>query len=267
MANFQTMLSQAYLEMPPVTRVYTTACVMTTIAVKLEVVSPFQLYFNPLLILKQYQVWRLITPFLFFGNFGFNFFFNMIFTYRYCKMLEEGSFRGKTADFVMMFLFGGVSMIIAAFIINQLFLGQALTIMLVYVWARRNPFVRMNFFGLLTFNAPYLPWVLLGFSLLLGNSISVDILGMVIGHVYYFLEDIFPNQPGGRRILATPQFLRNICDPSPEDPTYIPAPDERPGGFEWGGQEPQAREGVQGEAAAEPNQDPQQNQELHPHAD
>ena len=27
------------------------------------------------------------------------------------------------------------------------------------------------------------------------------------------------------------------------------------------------REGVQGEAAAEPNQEPQQNQELHPHAD
>ena len=49
--------------------------------------------------------------------------------------------------------------------------------MLVYVWARRNPFVRMNFFGLLTFNAPYLPWVLLGFSLLLGNSVSVDLLG------------------------------------------------------------------------------------------
>ena len=37
---------------------------------------------------------------------------------------------------------------------------------------------RMNFFGLMTFNAPYLPWVLLGFSLLLGNSISVDILGI-----------------------------------------------------------------------------------------
>ena len=49
--------------------------------------------------------------------------------------------------------------------------------MLVYVWARRNPFVRMNFFGLLTFQAPYLPYVLLGFSLLLGNSVSVDLLG------------------------------------------------------------------------------------------
>ncbi len=36
--------------------------------------------------------------------------------------------------------------------------------------------------------APYLPWVLLGFSLLLGNSVSVDLLGMAVGHVYYFLE-------------------------------------------------------------------------------
>jgi Derlin-2/3 len=80
--------------------------------------------------------------------------------------------------------------------------------MLVYVWARRNPHVRMNFFNLLTFNAPYLPWVLLGFSLLLGNSVSVDLLGMAVGHVYYFLEDVFPNQPGGWKLLKTPWLLK-----------------------------------------------------------
>ena len=82
--------------------------------------------------------------------------------------------------------------------------------MLVYVWARRNPLVRMNFFGLLTFQAPYLPWVLLGFSLLLGNSVSVDLLGMAVGHIYYFLEDVFPNQPGGKRLLETPAILKVI---------------------------------------------------------
>ena len=115
---------QAYLEMPPVTRVYTTACVITTLAVQMEVVSPFQLYFNPLLIMRQFQVWRVVTTFLFFGTFGFNFLFNMIFTYRYCRMLEEGSFRGKSADFVMMFIFGAGSMITFAFFVNLLFLGQ-----------------------------------------------------------------------------------------------------------------------------------------------
>lgn len=33
--------------------------------------------------------------------------------YRYCRMLEEGSFRGRTADFVYMFLFGGVLMTVS----------------------------------------------------------------------------------------------------------------------------------------------------------
>ena len=59
----------------------------------------------------------------------------------------------------------------------MVFLGQAFTIMLVYVWSRRNPYIRMNFFGLMNFQAPYLPWVLLAFSLLLGNSIVVDFMG------------------------------------------------------------------------------------------
>jgi hypothetical protein len=35
----------------------------------------------------------------------------------------------------------------------------------------------MNFFGLMNFEAPYLAWVLCGFSVLLGGSITVDLIG------------------------------------------------------------------------------------------
>ncbi|XP_019938051.1 derlin-2 isoform X2 [Limanda limanda] len=191
-------LQQEYLQIPVVTRAYTTACVLTTAAVQLELITPFQLYFNPDLILRNYQVWRIITNFLFFGPVGFNFLFNMIFLYRYCRMLEEGSFRGRTADFVFMFLFGGFLMTI---------------------------------FG--TF-APFLPWVLMGFSLLLGNSIIVDLLGIAVGHVYYFLEDVFPNQPGGGRWLKTPSIIKMLFHTPEEDANYNPLPEERPGGFAWG---------------------------------
>nr|XP_014337035.1 PREDICTED: derlin-2 isoform X2 [Bos mutus] len=225
-----------YLQIPPImasVRAYTTACVLTTAAV-LELITPFQLYFNPELIFKHFQIWRLITNFLFFGPVGFNFLFNMIFLYRYCRMLEEGSFRGRTADFVFMFLFGGFLMTLFGLFVSLVFLGQAFTIMLVYVWSRRNPYVRMNFFGLLNFQAPFLPWVLMGFSLLLGNSIIVDLLGIAVGHIYFFLEDVFPNQPGGIRILKTPSILKAIFDTPDEDPNYNPLPEERPGGFAWG---------------------------------
>uniref|UniRef100_A0A6B2E4H3 Derlin n=1 Tax=Phlebotomus kandelakii TaxID=1109342 RepID=A0A6B2E4H3_9DIPT len=225
---------QEYLQIPIVTRIYTTACVITTLAVHLDLVSPFQLYFNPTLIVKHYQVWRLATTFLFFGTISFSFLFNMIFTYRYCRMLEEGSFRSRSADFVMMFLFGGVLMIISAIFVNLLFLGQAFTIMLVYVWSRRNPSIRMNFFGLLNFQAPYLPWVLLSFSVILGNTIWVDLMGMIVGHVYYFLEDVFPNQRNGCKLLVTPQFLKRIFDENDQNPEYAALPEDRPGGFDWG---------------------------------
>ncbi|XP_072207117.1 derlin-3 isoform X2 [Excalfactoria chinensis] len=220
-------LAQEYLGMPAVTRAYTTACVLTTAAV-LEFITPFQLYFNPDLIFRKLQIWRLITNFLFFGPLGFSFFFNMIFLYRYCRMLEEGSFRGRTADFVFMFLFGGFLMTLFGLFASLFFLGQAFTIMLVYVWSRRNPYIRMNFFGLLNFQAPFLPWVLMGFSLLLGNSIIIDLLGIAVGHIYYFLEDVFPNQPGGKKLLLTPSFLKMVFDTPEEDPNYNPLPEDLP---------------------------------------
>uniref|UniRef100_A0A182JGD2 Derlin n=1 Tax=Anopheles atroparvus TaxID=41427 RepID=A0A182JGD2_ANOAO len=226
-------IRQEYLQIPIVTRVYSTACIITTLSVHLDIVTPFQLYFNPKLILEHYQLWRICTTFLFFGTFGFNFLFNMIFTFRYCRMLEENSFRGRSSDFVTMFMFGGTVLVILALFVNLLFLGQAFTIMLVYVWSRRNPFVRMNFFGVLNFQAPYLPWVLLGFSVLIGNTIWVDLIGIVVGHLYYFLEDVLPNQPGGMKLLKTPRILKLLFDEAMDDPNYVALPEDQPGGFNW----------------------------------
>lgn len=125
-------------------------------------------------------------------------------------MLEEDFFRNRTSDFFYMFLVGGALMSLLAYFVNLLFLGHAFTIMLVYIWSRRNPGLRMNFFGLITFQAPYLPWVLLAFTILLGSSTVVDIIGIIVGHFYYFFEDVFPNEPHGFRVLETPAFIKYI---------------------------------------------------------
>ena len=37
----------------------------------------------------------------------------MLFTYRYCRYLEEGSFRGRPADFLLMFIFGTTAMTVS----------------------------------------------------------------------------------------------------------------------------------------------------------
>ena len=200
-----------YKEMPIVTRTYLTLAFLTTVLCSLEIISPFTVYFNLKLITQKLQLWRLLSNFFFFGNLGLDFLFHMFFLSRYCRLLEEGSFRNRTADFVYMLLFGGVLLLICASFAQIQFLGQSLTFMMVYVWARRNQHVNMSFLGLFNFTAPYLPWVLAIFSVVLGSSPVVDVIGMIAGHLYYFLEDIYPAMRG-RRLLKTPGILKVIFD-------------------------------------------------------
>lgn len=70
---------------------------------------------------------------------------------------------------------------VAAAFVDLRFLGLSLTFMMVYVWGRRNAHVTLSFLGLFNFTAPYLPWVLLAFSVVLRSSPVVDLLGMAVG--------------------------------------------------------------------------------------
>ena len=48
--------------------------------------------------------------------------------------------------------------------------------------------------------APYFPFVLLAFGFILNVSISQDIFGIITGHLYYFLVDVFPKHPKGFKV-------------------------------------------------------------------
>jgi len=159
-------------------------------------VSPLSLYFNARLIARG-QVWRLATMFLYFGQPGLDFCLHLYFMCRYCRLLEESpEFFGRTSAFVWMLLFGVALMALLAPFLNVTFFGSSLSFMLVYVWSRRNRDVPMLGFGMIPFRAPYLPWVLFGFSAVLGtnpvHSAIVDGLGVAAGHVYYYAEDVYP---------------------------------------------------------------------------
>ncbi|RYH32245.1 hypothetical protein EON65_00930 [archaeon] len=174
-----------YHDIPIISRCYLTAAVAITTACFLDLISPLTLYYNYDLIVSKGQYWRVVSSFLFFGTFSLDFLFHMYFVVRYCRLLEEGPFRGRTADFVFMLVYGSICMLIATVCFDVFtkirFLGHPLTFMMVYLWSRDpdNFHIRMSFFGVLTFSAPYLPWVLLAFSLLIGNPIEMDVLGII----------------------------------------------------------------------------------------
>lgn len=213
-------LEQWFWEMPICTRWWTTATVMTSALVQCQLVTPFQLFYSYRAVFEKSQYWRLLTTFLYSGTFSIDLLFHVYFLQRYSRLLEESS--RSPAHFSWLLLYAMASLILLSPVVSMPFLGHPLSSTLVYIWARRNPDTQLSFLGLLVFSAPYLPWVLMGFSLILHGHVPKDeILGVVIGHVWYFFNDVFPPLHGGSRPLDPPAFWRRLFEgpPAPREQT------------------------------------------------
>jgi Derlin-2/3 len=49
--------------------------------------------------------------------------------------------------------------------------------------------------GLIPLKAPYLTWFFILMNIIVGESIRSDIIGIFVGHTFYFLTDVLPKLP------------------------------------------------------------------------
>ncbi|WJX30462.1 ER-associated protein degradation protein [Trifolium repens] len=203
--------AEYYHSLPPVSKTFGVACLMTTAAYYLNFYEAENIALFYGLVFKRFQVWRLITNFFFLGPFSFPFAFRLIMIARYGVALERGPFDKRTADYVWMLLFGALSLLVMAAIpyLWSPFMGISLVFMIVYVWSREFPNARINIYGLVTLKGFYLPWAMLALDLIFGNPLKADILGMVAGHLYYFLTVLHP-LAGGKFKFNTPLLVHKI---------------------------------------------------------
>jgi len=180
-----------------------------TLAANFGIIDPSLLILEVGSIFKSFQLWRLVTPFLFHGKLGFPFLIHMMFLVRYGSSLEQTTFAGRQADYIFFLIFGCSILLIIGYLLHFLVMGMSLISMLIYLWSRKNPNMEMSFMFGLRFKSIYFPWVLVGFSVLLGGNPLPELVGIFVGHCYYFLEDIYP-LTSGYRPLMTPQFLKEF---------------------------------------------------------
>eukprot|EP01113_Clastostelium_recurvatum_P013192 TRINITY_DN1694_c0_g2_i1.p1 TRINITY_DN1694_c0_g2~~TRINITY_DN1694_c0_g2_i1.p1 ORF type:complete len:242 (-),score=26.51 TRINITY_DN1694_c0_g2_i1:102-827(-) len=209
---------------------------ITLLSAGLGIPDPSLLVYNYHLVFHKFQIWRLITCIPFLGGLGWGFLLNMYYLYSYSKNLEMSTFLKSVADYVFMLLIGSVLLLVFAFFADRRVVGKGLIMMILYVWSRKNANVEVSFMFGIRFKAPYLPWVLIFLDIVLGGDLVLDLVGIAIGHLYFYLDEIYPLTRGGRRLLKTPPFLkRYLGQPEVVSGTRAGAPAAAAGGgHTWG---------------------------------
>jgi Derlin-2/3 len=200
---------EQYYAIPAVTRYFATACVAATVAAGLGLLDLRHIYLQWPAVFRKLQIWRLLTNFVFLGGFKFATILQVAWLIQYGKALETTTFQFSTPDFVYMLLFGMVVMLTASAVpfFYMPFMASSLVFMLIYVWSRNYPTGNVSIWGMLNIQAFYLPFALAALDLMMGGNWKADVLGILVGHLYYFLKVLHPST-GGSQMLETPAFVK-----------------------------------------------------------
>lgn len=208
--NFHPMPENLVVEIvksiPPVTRFLAAVILSICFLVYTEIVSPYKLIFCRAYLLRL-ELHRAITSFFYFGPPNIDTIIHIIFLIRHSKMLEESFI--NMCDYVYFLFIVGFLVFITSTIFNFMILGPVVSSVITYVWTRQNPNVQIQIFRFSAFSAFYLPFVLPLFSLISeGKIMKNEIMGIIIGHFYYFFKFIFPKF--GYDFLKTPVIFQKI---------------------------------------------------------
>lgn len=156
------------------------------------------------------QLWRLLTNFLIIGRPSINYLFNLVWLVQYGVSYEKSKFLGNAADAITMAGWGMIFILaldaLLPMFFRSAFHGEALIFMLLYLWSKQNPATQVSFFGVVKFQALYLPFAMLLIDIAQGASPFTGIRGILAGHLYLFFTDVYPRMSGYTPI-RTPLWL------------------------------------------------------------
>eukprot|EP00792_Barthelona_sp_PAP020_P011572 TRINITY_DN564_c0_g1_i1.p1 TRINITY_DN564_c0_g1~~TRINITY_DN564_c0_g1_i1.p1 ORF type:complete len:225 (+),score=38.92 TRINITY_DN564_c0_g1_i1:58-732(+) len=196
-------------KIPIVTRCYLFVILIFTILCHFGVLSPFDLCLYWKHIIHRRQLWRLFTSFFYLGDFSISFALHLYFFFDYSRSLEENYFSGKSGDFLFFLLFSGSLSLVSSFFKNFLIYFSCIESAMIYLWSRHTPDAIVRIFGIIAIPARYLPVAIVVLNFFMGSSVASFIVGIIIGHSWYFLRDVLPPIKG-INILKTPRFLHEI---------------------------------------------------------
>ncbi|CAI9715442.1 Hypothetical predicted protein [Octopus vulgaris] len=195
-----------FRSIPRITKFWFVGSIALPLAAKFGLLSPVMLILRYDFVVYKFQIWRLLTSVLYYPV-GFHYLLNLYFLYSYSVRLETGTFLGRPADYIALLCFNWICLIIIGLTAGLFYLMDPMVLSVLYIWCQLNKDITVTFWFGTRFPAMYLPWVLFGFNLIVGDGGLFELIGILVGHLYFFLKFKYPQDFGGPQLITTPQFL------------------------------------------------------------
>ncbi|XP_034933841.1 derlin-1 [Chelonus insularis] len=198
---------------PLFTRCWLLATVALSLVGRFSLISPqiFILIYDNFI--YNFEVWRAVTSVFYYPihqGTGFHFLMNCYFLYRYSFKLESEEYSGRPADYLFMLIFNWICCLIIGLIVNLPLLMDPMVLSILYIWCQLNQDIIINFWFGMQFKAMYLPWVLCGFNLIISGGGILELIGILVGNLYFFLKFKYPQEYDGYELLNTPKILESF---------------------------------------------------------
>ena len=166
----------------------------------------------------QYEIWRLITTFLYIGQPSPKIIFDYYIYYKRMKSTERKFIRNKKlSEFIMMLIYLMIITHICNFIgyaffglKSNKFLSHKLMFSIILINSKRNPEKMFRFYFAKIPNK-FVPYFLFTIRTLKSGKYLSNLISFIPGLAYYYLKDVIPKWNNNLDIFITPQFLENIC--------------------------------------------------------
>ncbi|KAH9593149.1 Derlin [Trypanosoma melophagium] len=181
---------------PPVTGTLLLLSVASVVLVSSALVHPLQLVFSSTLVFQEKQYWRLITNFFFFGRVNLESIMELHWLYLVSSSTEQQYFRWRKLDYCLTIMTGMLLLLAirSLGIIESPYLSFVFCRALTYLFCRLFPEQEVGLFAILILPVRLLPVVFLVIGAILDDTrgIKADIIANLVGHVLWYMLEIFP---------------------------------------------------------------------------
>ena len=207
-------IERIFIKIPPFTRYYMLAIAVITIASKINDKKLFldNIKLNYKKIFKNFEIWRLITCFLYIKSFSPQMLISFYFMFKRFKSTEIKLIKqNKLAEFIMMIfylcLFIHICNIISVYLFHrksESYLTHHLMFAILYINCKRYPFknFRIRFVNMQNQYVPYFLFIIRGMK----SGVLKQLIGIIPGIIYYLFKDVLVTN-GNKDYLVTPKYL------------------------------------------------------------